>query len=122
MSDPRHFVIRVPRHTAPDSGECRVWLEYVSGEFGEPCEARLVDFSRRGARFELNGSVVPDESLLVRIQADAHSLDVSLPAVVRWQRAEGGGNWALGCLFEQEVPYEVVGELFLSGILSTDSD
>ena len=122
MTDPRHFVIRRPRHAAHDNDKSRVWLEYSSSEFGELPEAQLVDFSRKGAKFALSGRVVPDESILVRIQDDANSLDITLPAVVRWQRAEGNGEWALGCLFEQEVPYEIVDELFLSGVLSTDAE
>lgn len=119
MSDPRYLVIRRPRHSARSDDQSQVWLECSS----EPCqrrEAQLVDFSRMGAKFEVTAPLALDESFRVRIQQAAHAVDITLPAVVRWQRIEGDHGWMMGCLFEQEVPYEVVGELFLSGLLSTD--
>jgi len=122
MTSSDYHVIRRPRHSAVENEQSRVWLDRSLGELGALVEAQLVDFSREGAKFELSGPVVPDESLLVRIQDKANSLDITLPAVVRWQRAEGPGKWAMGCLFDQEVPYEVVGELFLSGVLSTGAE
>lgn len=121
MSQPRYFVIRRPRHSALGENETRVWLELPCAESRQQREAQLVDFSRMGAKFELTAPLMPDEPFLVRIQQSANGVDVTLPAVVRWQSARGGGRWSMGCRFEHEVPYEVVGQLFLSGLLATET-
>lgn len=120
--DPRQFVVRRPRHTAVDDSESRIWLETVADTPEVRHDLQLVDFSRKGAKLTLNLPVAPDSDVILHIEATSQGVDLQLPGKVRWQRIEGPGSWVLGCMFEQEVPYEVIGEMFLSGVLSTDSN
>ena len=120
MSDPKYFVVRRPRHSAINCSPSQVWLERSSAQTDQQRDAQLVDFSRKGAKFELSAPLRPEESFRARIKQDANSVDITLPAVVRWQRADADGKWTMGCLFEHQGPYVVVGELFLCGLLSTE--
>ena len=57
------------------------------------------------------------EPVVVHIEGEAERLKVALPATVRWQQLGDDGTWAIGCAVTEPVGYEVMGELFLSGIL-----
>ena len=118
--DPYDFVIRRPRHCATDTSLNRVWLEVDSADAHPKC-VQLLDFSRRGAKIELDGPVPPKAALLLCVADDSLGLNVKVPGHVRWIRTEGVGRWILGCSFDEPVAYEVIGELFLSGVLSTGS-
>jgi hypothetical protein len=121
-TDSKEFVVRRPRHEATASTSCHVWLELISRE---PCtqrNAELVDLSRQGLQLKLDAPLDPEESVVVRIQHTANRLDLKLTGHTRWQRACEDGRWAVGCLFDEPLGYEILGELFLSGILSMDTD
>lgn len=118
--DPFQFVIRRPRHSAMDGTVGRVWLEVDSADV-PPQNVRLHDFSRKGAKIELEAPIPPKASLRLCVLDESLGLDVQIPGRVCWIRTEGVGCWMLGCSFEESVPYEVIGELFLSGVLSTVS-
>ena len=47
-------------------------------------------------------------------------VSLALPGKVCWQRPEDGDTWQLGCLCSQQVDWETLGELFLTGVLATD--
>ena len=117
--DPRQFVVRQPRHSAVDESAGVLWLEVISEPAGERRDVVLVDFSRKGAKLELSLPVAPNSAVLLHIENESQGLAISLAGHVRWQRVERVGCWALGCMFDEEVPYETIGELFLSGVLST---
>ncbi len=117
--DPNQFIVRRPRHSAANGVPGRVTLEAVSDLAGEPQEVQLVDFSRRGAKLELPSAVPPDAQVVIHVKDQSLGLAVEIRGQVMWQRAEGVGRWLLGCRFDEAVPYEVIGELFLSGVLST---
>ena len=118
MSDTNNFVVRRPRYKVIEGNTSRVWLENADSSF----DARLVDFSRMGSQVELGVPLAVGEVFQLRIRVEASSLDIILPAVLRWQRPVGDGTWATGCEFQEEVAYEVVVELFLGGLLSTEEE
>ena len=121
-TDFKEFVVRRPRHEAITSTSCHVWLELISRE---PCaqrNAELVDLSRQGLQLKLDAPLEPEESVVVRIQHIATRLDLKFAGRIRWQRACEDGSWAIGCVFDEPLGYEALGELFLSGILSMDAD
>ena len=119
--DPNQFVVRRPRHSATGSSPGQVLLETLSENPSDPQEVRLLDLSREGAKLELSSPVPPKAEVVLHVQDDSLGLAVALRGRVRWQRAQGVGRWDLGCLFDEPVAYEVIGELFLSGVLSTGS-
>jgi hypothetical protein len=117
--DPHSFVVRRPRHVATNDSRNRFWIEDLTSSLKH--DVQLVDFSRNGAKLELATPITPDSAVNLCLQSADKKLSVSLPGHVRWQRRLAEGHWLLGCLFENEVSYEVIGELFLSGVLEMDS-
>ena len=120
--DPHAYIVRQPRHTAADASSSRIWIEELEQENPQQRDVVLLDFSRKGAKLELTSPITPGGQVLLHVQDDAANLNVRLKGTVRWQRRQAEGCWLLGCQFEQLVEYEVIGELFISGILATESD
>jgi hypothetical protein len=117
-SESSEFIIRRPRHDAVQDSLCHVWVERIARDPKARQDVALVDVSRLGLQVKLTDSLEPDEPLVVHIQHSQAKLDVALAGRVRWQRQCHDGHWAVGCVFDQAIDYEVMGELFLCGILS----
>ena len=110
-------VIRRPRHDAkPDTG-CRTWIELPGRKPPAERPARLVNLSRNGLQIAIREPLAPAELLVVHIEGERERLNVALSATVRWQQLGEDGTWAVGCAVTEPIGYEVMGELFLSGIL-----
>ena len=77
-------------------------------------ESHRVKSALEGA-FDARARVLREQAMANTMAGDA--VDVTLPGTVRWLRACGPEQWTTGCLFDQAVSYELMGELFLSGIL-----
>lgn len=80
-------------------------------------EVKLVDFSRHGVQLRMTSPLEPETSLIVHIQDASADLDIVLPGRIRWQRGFKDGYWHAGCIFDEAVGYETMGELFLHGVL-----
>jgi hypothetical protein len=116
---------RKPRHQVSDPDAVTVRLSLAGAERAAGVTVELIDFARTGARLrtaDSPGEVAFKEgdAVIVRLTSQKSRLDFDLPAVVRWQRAEGPGTWLLGCEFMEVVSLETLGELFLNQILSDD--
>jgi hypothetical protein len=110
-------MLRRPRHEALDIEGCRIWLELAGREPVASYEVRLVDLSRHGMQVRIAAPVATGEDVILHICDTNDRLDLALPGTARWQRASGEGVYSVGCLFDELVDYEVLGELFLRGIL-----
>jgi hypothetical protein len=117
--DPSDYAIRRPRHTAAEGAPGHVWLKALSEPAIEPQQVQLIDFSRRGAKIELRTAIPPNCEVVLHIVHEALGLSIEIPGRVRWQRIDEFGRRHVGCHFDELVPYEVIGEMFLSGVLST---
>ncbi|MFV1965571.1 MAG: PilZ domain-containing protein [Pirellulaceae bacterium] len=120
-ADPRQFVVRRPRHEAVRNDACRAWLEFPHQDLPPVREVELVDLSRHGTQLRYARPIEPGASLCIRIHCDEENLDVALQGTVCWQRTFGPARWAAGFVFAEELSYELMGELFLSGILDMGS-
>jgi hypothetical protein len=120
-ADPREFVVRRPRHEAIALDTCRVWLELDSRQPPAERAATLIDVSRHGLQVTLAGPVDLEEHVVVHIEEAQARLDVALAGYVRWQRPCEAQGWTVGCVFDEALRYEVMGELFLAGILNMHS-
>jgi hypothetical protein len=112
-------VVRHPRHLA--SGEpilqCRVRRR--DGLLCGESLPQLLDFSRGGCCLRWSVQLEKFESIVVQLCDDLNGLSLDLPATVRWVRCDDG-DYTAGCQFTEEVDYELLGELFLSGFLSME--
>jgi hypothetical protein len=123
--EPWNFVGRKPRHHVADAGDVSVRLD-CKGPIAADAEslpAELIDFARNGARLRIAGGPertcpAPGEEVVLGLSSQKSGLNIRLPGAIRWQQAEGPGQWLIGCEFDEEVPLETLGELFLNEILS----
>lgn len=121
--EPWNFVGRKPRHHVADAGDVSVRLDRVDAANGESPPAELIDFARNGAQLRVSGGrelgcPAKGEKVVLGLRSQKSGLDIRLPGTIRWQQAEGPGQWLVGCEFDEEVPLETLGELFLNEILS----
>ncbi|HUY89364.1 MAG TPA: PilZ domain-containing protein [Pirellulales bacterium] len=118
-----NFVGRKPRHHVADASQVSVRLNRANAEFAGGLTAELIDFARNGAQLRVADE--PDaawpsngEAVVLELRSEKPGLDIRLPGKIRWQQAEGPGQWLIGCEFDEEVSLETLGELFLAEILS----
>jgi len=110
------YTARKPRHEAAETSGLELRLEdngQVVG-FGE-----LLDCSRTGMRFQASDSVAAGSALIVHFSAPSENIDWATPAILRWCQANATG-WECGCEFEEELPWEQLGQLLLGGYLSME--
>ena len=118
----RDLNVRSPRHEALPAAD--VWIEIerplYDGLMVKGCE--LTNLSRSGCQLRATEPLRPSERVLVRLALKPHKPLFEVSAVVRWQsHDEALGAWVLGCRFDQELPWEAMGELFLENVLSVDT-
>ena len=114
------YVSRRPRHhVAGPAGPC-LTVERSPGNAPESIEAELLDLSRSGVRFRTIIPLCVGESICVRLAHDESGLHLVRSATVCWTNSDRHGTWSVGCSFVEQVDWETLGELFLSGVLSTD--
>jgi hypothetical protein len=121
--EPWNFVGRTPRHHVADASQASVRLDRNDSGHGESPPTELIDFARNGAQLRIAGgpqSSCPaaGEKVVLELRSQKAGLDIRLPGTIRWQQAEGPGQWLVGCEFDEEVSLETLGELFLNEILS----
>jgi hypothetical protein len=58
-------------------------------------------------------------ALIVHFSAPSENIDWATPAILRWCQANATG-WECGCEFEEELPWEQLGQLLLGGYLSME--
>lgn len=117
MSDDR-FIVRRPRHEVTDDSNCRITVEWSANS--QRFAAELADVSRNGLKLLLDCEIPHDTRLQLCLEQLANRFSVTLPVTVRWSHLEDDGRWGIGCIFDHELTWELMGELFLNGILSVD--
>jgi hypothetical protein len=113
-------IVRQPRHLA--SGEPQLVCEVLRLD-GRPWSAeppQILDFSRGGCCLRWAIRLEKLEQIALRLRDDVSGLALEIPATVRWVRVDEEGGFTAGCQFERDVDYELLGELFLAGFLSTE--
>jgi hypothetical protein len=113
-------IVRHPRHLA--SGEAQLTCEVLrlDGLPWSDTPPRLVDFSRGGCCLQWQIRLAKNEQVAIKLCDENSGLSLELSARVRWVRVDEAGTFTAGCQFDREVDYELLGELFLSGFLSTE--
>lgn len=67
----------------------------------------------------MTGALAAGERIVVRLRHGASGLQLDMAGAVDWQRQDADGQWIVGCRFAEELDWETLGEMFLSGILDT---
>lgn len=111
------FTGRRPRHPAAGDEAVSVSIERAVRSPGADEGVELVDLSRQGARLLVADPPAQDEPLVFRLGVQHTGLDLALPGAVRWLTQQDDGRWLIGCEFTEELSLEMLGELFLCGIL-----
>ena len=113
-------IVRHPRHVANEEGGLTVCLARSLGYMPDDAPPTILDFSRGGCQLLSPVELREEEAVSIKLLDPASGLSLELPAVVRWSRPRADGLYACGCQFDQQVEFELLGELFLSGFLSTE--
>ena len=111
--------------TIPGNDERLTWegaveVQRTASKESGLLQAELLNFSRNGFLLRTAVALQMHESIVGRLRNDEPAIDLTLSAEVRWREREAGGSWLSGCQFPQQVSWETLGELFLSGILNDD--
>ncbi len=120
LPDVAKFVVRNPRHVIAAGTDSSIEIRRAAGRDPEIVPGQLVDFSRSGLQVQIDAEVDDDEAVTVRLHDPDSQFELLLSGTIRWQRPAGDGLYSVGCEFDEEVPWELLGELFLNGILSMD--
>jgi len=109
--------LRSPRHDALGKSACVITIRMDAYDPHHEYCVTLTNLSRNGIQLCLAEPLPCDEHAVIRIRHVQGDLDVELAGVVRWRRTSGDDGWSIGCEFNEPLSYEVLGELFLRGIL-----
>lgn len=111
------FIPRRPRHEVPHNTSCNLILTLAAT--GQTFAAHLLDLSRQGMKVMVRDELSLDATVAIRIDLPTVSIRVADTAQVRWsKRLQDNDQWAVGLIFERELSWEFLGELFLCGILN----
>ena len=117
--DEERFIERRPRHEVLDRADCRITVQWIG--CSRPWEAELADVSRQGLKLVLGAELPEQARAQLCLAQPANDFSVTLPVTVRWSRLQDDGRWSAGCIFDRELSWELMGELFLNGILSAET-
>jgi hypothetical protein len=111
---------RRPRYRLVAGARIQAQVERSTKHSPSLVPVELVDLSRNGCRVKTPVPLEAREPVTVQLWAEPSASKMTLRAIVRWQRPAGNGAWLVGCLADCPIDWDALGELFLSGILSTD--
>ena len=119
MEESEGFVVRRPRHEVLDKAGCQITVEWIAS--ARRLEADLSDVSRQGLKLVVDRHIPPDSRIRLCLEQKANRFSVTLPVTVCRSRLEDDGRWGIGGIFDRELSWELMGELFLNGILSAEA-
>ncbi|MFT7639946.1 MAG: hypothetical protein ACI9G1_001684 [Pirellulaceae bacterium] len=124
MSDTNwDYVARRPRHTAVVDDKLKVRVrEFLTDSFSSPGSAMatgyISDLSRDGAQLFV-GSPLPKSSSLIIQVLDGDELLAELSAELQWSCRDSPEQLRSGIAFDKPLSHELLGELFLRGLLAS---
>jgi hypothetical protein len=117
--DPRKYAARPPRHCVVDSAAHSVQIAVAGSATSDTCSARLLNFSRQGLRLRCAANLQIGDPVRVQL-SDSDGFQHAISGVVKWRGDEADGEQTYGCLFDEEVEWEILGELLLRGVLTSE--
>jgi hypothetical protein len=113
------FVARRPRYEVPPTKQCSITV--IVDEGGETFEGQLGDLSRHGMKMITSAELPTDSTVVVQGDLPTGRIQIAKSATIRWSRLQDDGQWSTGLVFDRELSWELMGEMFLSGVLSIQS-
>lgn len=77
---------------------------------------RVVDISRRGAKFEFDGTLPSDDSALLRLKCEKVNWEVEIPGTIHWKHPNRSDGWWVGCSFQKAVQPVALERLAMQGL------
>jgi len=114
------FFARRPRHE-PGPAQSRTAFLVEGAEWQE---AQLLDVSRAGIKLGWTHDLAKGTALKVVVQGADGKYLLEQSCSVRWCKCDGDEThpWHLGVEFPEPLEWEILGELFLHGVLKTGMD
>lgn len=116
ISEADEFIPRPPRHES-DPNIAGVVVATQSDRFA----ATLFNLSRQGLQVAVPSGPIDvgvGESVRIGIAHEASGFVFDRVGIVRWQNESDAAGWIVGVQFAEEVDWETLGEMFLSGLLA----
>ena len=118
--DIAEYIFRDPRYVIAEGHQAVVDLRHSREPIELPFLAELVDFSRKGMQVHTDVEFEVGEEVTATLRDSSSKVELPLTCHVQWQRPIENG-FAVGFQFDKEVSWEIMGELFIRGILDQDS-
>ena len=112
MSRTTSLIPRSPRHRSDSSSPIHL---QISGDVDSSYTTQLVDISRQGIQVASAEPLDEGSKVSIGINLQEGEWQVRQTGVVRWCRRDEDGKWRVGCLFDQKLSWELLGELILCG-------
>ena len=119
--DIAEFILRDPRYVRAEGLSVTVELLRSSDPAAKPVSAGLVDFSRNGIKVLSDVELAMGEEITAVVRDAGANIELKVLATVQWQRRTDNDKYSIGCQFVDAVDWEVLGDLFLSGVLDQQS-
>jgi hypothetical protein len=117
--DDESFVARRPRYEVEPTARCSVTI-IIAGS-GQSIEGWLSDLSRHGMKLVTSEEIPNDTTVAVQADLPTGRIQIASSATIRWSRIQDDGQWSAGLVFHSELSWELMGEMFLSGVLSVQA-
>ena len=114
------FVARRPRYEVEPHAQCGVTI--IVADSNQIVEGQLSDLSRHGMKLVTHDEVPADSTVAVHAELPTGRIQIAKAATIRWSRLQDDGQWSAGLIFNQELSWELMGEMFLSGVLSIQAN
>ena len=113
-------VVRKPRHEIADLSKLTIAIERAAELPKVESAVQVVDFSRGGCAISSDVRLMKGEPVWLTATCSASNFTFNLPATVRWAEGHSDRQFSCGMQFEEELPMETLGELFLAGVLKAE--
>lgn len=114
--DLSEFSARKPRYNFTGGEGIHAELEIDQPEAPARLSLRMIDLSRHGFCAEVECELALGLNVVLHLSKEDNGGLLELPGTVCWQRARDEGA-VVGCRFEEQLPWETLGELFMEGVL-----
>ncbi len=99
-------------------GNLDIGAVVVRNQIPSKIDGTMVNISRSGARLQLAQKVSEGERFLIQLTHVAPDIKLDLPATICWCKQTDASQYDIGCRFDREIGWEVMGELFLNNVIA----
>jgi len=120
LTDFLQFVARPPRFQSSGTSRLSVEIQRLSNDDDESFPAELLDFSRHGLKLHVSTPLMDGETVTIRFCDNESDFELTQAVTIKWQHECEDGTWDVGGIFFEGIGWEILGEMFLHELLTTE--